>query len=613
MLTRTLLACCALLMLGVAAEGRTRRPERPHNVILFVADGLRSKIVTPQTAPALVALRRDGVDFRNSHSLYPTFTTANASAIATGHLFGDTGDFANSIYVAAPIASANGSPTPFLENDAVIGDVNARFGGNYLNETSVLTAAAQAGFSTAAVGKLGPAAIQAVTSRDGTGPIVIDDSTGRAGGIALAPDVANAIAAAQLAGQAPTRGDNGKPGNATTLGTLTANIDQQKWFLDVTTRVLLPRFKAAKKPFVLVYWSRDPDGTQHNQGDSLGRVSPGINGPTSMAAIRNADNNLAELRATLRRLGLDKTTDIIVTADHGFSTISRESATSGAARETYPDTPKGQLPSGFLAIDLARALGEPLTDADRNVAIDPAKGQHPIAGNGLIGLDPARPRVVVAANGGSDLIYLPQADAKALARRVVDALTAQDYVSSIFVDDDLGRIPGTLPMNMIGLRGTALTPRPSIVVGFRSYSTGCPEPELCSAQVSDTMLQQGQGNHGSFSRADTHNFMAAIGPDFRAGFVDPAPTSNADVGMTIARLLHLKIPAKGKLTGRVLTEGLRGGRPVAATRRTVVAPKTASGFATTLLTQSAGGETYFDAAGQPGRAVGLGPVAKNSR
>ncbi len=56
--------------------------------------------------------------------------------------------------------------------------------------------------------------------------------------------------------------------------------------------MLLPRFKESGKPFVLVFWSRDPDGTQHNQGDSLGKVTPGINGPTSLAAIRNVDANL---------------------------------------------------------------------------------------------------------------------------------------------------------------------------------------------------------------------------------------------------------------------------------------------------------------------------------
>lgn len=79
--------------------------------------------------------------------------------------------------------------------------------------------------------------------------------------------------------------------------------------------------------------------------------------------------------------------------------------------------------------------------------------------------------------------------------------------------------------------------------------------------------------------------------------MDSAPTSNADVGMTIAHLLGLTVPPKGTPTGRVLSEGLKGGRPVPLSRRTVVAPAAASGFTTTLVTQSAGGETYFDAAG----------------
>ena len=38
---------------------------------------------------------------------------------------------------------------------------------------------------------------------------------------------------------------------------------------------------------------------------------------------------------------------------------------------------------------------------------------------------------------------------------------------------------------------------------------------MCAVEIADTGLQQGQGMHGSFSRADTMNFMAAIGPDFK--------------------------------------------------------------------------------------------------
>ena len=59
---------------------------------------------------------------------------------------------------------------------------------------------------------------------------------------------------------------------------------------DVAAKVVLPMFKARGKPFVLVFWSRDPDGSQHNTGDSLNTVTPGINGPTSMAGIKNADD-----------------------------------------------------------------------------------------------------------------------------------------------------------------------------------------------------------------------------------------------------------------------------------------------------------------------------------
>ena len=38
-----------------------------------------------------------GVRFTNTHSLFPTFTTPNASGMATGHMLGDTGDFSNTV------------------------------------------------------------------------------------------------------------------------------------------------------------------------------------------------------------------------------------------------------------------------------------------------------------------------------------------------------------------------------------------------------------------------------------------------------------------------------------------------------------------------------------
>jgi len=582
--------------------------KQPRNVILFVPDGLRALSVTPESAPAMAGVRDKGVNFRNSHSVFPTFTTANASAMATGHHLGDTGDFSNVIYVGRPVAAAGNSMTPFLENDRVLGEVDQMFGGDYLNEETILKAARRAGLSTAAIGKLGPVLIFDHTERTGEQTIIFDDSTGTGNGIPLSDEIKAALASAGLPVATPGRGDNGRGGDFQTPGTTVANVVQQGYFSDVATKVVLPMFKARNKPFVLVYWSRDPDGTQHGHGDSLNELTPGINGPTSRAAIRNADDNLKRLQDALSELGLADNTNILISADHGFSTVSKQSETSGSAKATYADVPAGFLPPGFMSIDIAKGLGVSLYDPDSQNALVGDNAHPRVRGNGLIGRDPAKPDVVVAANGGSDLIYLPNKD-RATAKRVIDILLAQDYVSGIFVDDGFGRTPGTLPLSTINLRGKAVTPRPDIVVNFRSFSTGCDRPVLCSVTVADATQQQGQGMHGSFSRADTMNFMAAIGPDFKVGFMDPAPVSNADVGMTISRILGLRMPNKGTLVGRAMHEAMPNGRTPKFSARTLRSQPDKNGLRTVLDYQQVGPTRYLDSAGFPGRTVGLKETA----
>jgi hypothetical protein len=214
--------------------------------------------------------------------------------------------------------------------------------------------------------------------------------------------------------------------------------------------------------------------------------------------------------------------------------------------------------------------------------------------------------VIVVANGGSDLIYLSSHNAEARLRQIVDFLTRQIYVSGIFVDDKYGEVPGTLPMSTINYRGSAKTPQPAIIFSFASSALpGCRPLLLCAAEYADTSLKTGQGMHGSFSRADTRNFMAAFGPDFRQGFSDPAPISNADITPTLAELLGLKIEPKGVLTGRVISEALRGGKTPVFTREHLASEPATNGQITRLDRQRAGGRLYFDAAGFPGRTVGL--------
>jgi Type I phosphodiesterase / nucleotide pyrophosphatase len=575
---------------------------RPHNVVLFVADGLRFRSVDDSTAPTMAAVARDGVSLRNAHSLFPTFTTANASAMATGHMLGDTGDFSNTIYVGFEVPGAGKTLTPFLESDPVLGDIDEHFSGDYLDQATILKLARGKGYSTAAIGKVGPTLIFDHTERTGTQTIIVDDSTGSPKGIPLSAEMIERLKAADLPPAPPPRG-----ANANYAGTQVANVVQQDYFAAVTTRAILPLFKERDRPFVLVFWSRDPDATQHYQGDSLNALVPGINGPTSLAAIRNADDDLARIRSALGDLGLLDTTDIIAVADHGFSTIAKESKTSSTVKTKFAGTPEGRLPCGFLALDLAHALSLPLLDPNDNYKAI-MSGERTKFCNGLIGGDKDAPKVVVAANGGSDLIYLPDGD-KDMAKRVVEALLAEDYVSGIFVDAQLGKFPGTLTLDDIALEGAAVTPHPAIALSFRSFDTVCGEPVRCTVEIADTLLQEGQGMHGSFSRADTWNFMAMQGPDFKSHFVDPAPASNADVGRTIAQLLELDVGAKGKLIGRVLAEAMPNGAMPEVTSEVVASEPAPNGLATVIKVQMVGSTRYFDAGGFPGRTVGLSAAA----
>jgi arylsulfatase A-like enzyme len=558
-----LFACLVLLASPAAAQPAPT----PRNIIIFVADGLRYGSVEPGNMPNMHKLKTEGVDFTNSHSLFPTITTVNASAIATGHYIGDTGDFGNTLHTGIPMQTAKGSTLAGLENNAVLAEMNQKFGGNYLNEDTLLARARAQGFSTAVIGKLGPVRIQDSTAvADGSETLILDDDTGHEGGLGLPGWFTTGMKQAFVGPGTPKSG--------------VPNIEQQNYLMKATTRIVLPHFAAAGKPFALLFWSRDPDMSQHNTKDSVGEMVPGINGPSGKAGTRDADTMLGELLVALKAQGLDKNTDVFVTADHGFLTISHESKTSPSARD-------GQMAQGFLASDLAGALSLPRIN------------------NTSLGADAAKPEVIVAGNGGADLIYLPQKNARKLAGSIVKFLTTQDYVAAIFVNDRLGKFPGALSMSDLNLIGSAKTPQPSIYVSFRSFAGDCENKLQCTVGIHDTALATGQGSHGSLSRAETRNFMAAIGPDFKAGFSDPAPISNADIAPTLAHVAGITMPAKGKLKGRVISEALVGGAEVTSTRRTIQSAPAENGARTILNFQQVGEQRYFDAAGFAGKAVGL--------
>jgi len=70
-------------------------------VIVFVVDGLRPDSITPEDTPTLFRLRAEGVDFTDSHAVFPTVTRVNAASLATGTQPGTHGILGNQMYVPA--------------------------------------------------------------------------------------------------------------------------------------------------------------------------------------------------------------------------------------------------------------------------------------------------------------------------------------------------------------------------------------------------------------------------------------------------------------------------------------------------------------------------------
>lgn len=597
-------ALTATLALPATAAGTSR------NIVIFVADGLRYTSVTPQTAPTMARLKAEGVDFTNSHSSYPTLTTVNAAVIATGHFPGDTGNYGNSMWVNFPVPCRQGATVTFIEDDCILKDVKAHYPADYVAQTTLVEAARAAGLNVVVVGKKGPAAIEYLAALDSDGRSVedphglfIDDSTNRPQALDGSPSKSTVLKGALATEVLTATGQLPAPPFSAT-----PNIVQQAYLRQALTQVILPRLKDSGKPFVILYWSRDPDTTQHGALDSDGHMVPGINSTSGRAAIANADADLKGIIDTLKQYGLDTSTDVFVTADHGFSTIAK------AIPAADGTTGRPTLAPGFLALDVGEWLGQKVFDPDREGAeVDASSGEHPVQGNGLIGPSPEAPEAVVVANGGSDFVYVPSGD-RALAKKIFDHLVQAPYVGGLFVNDALiaagpkADFAGALPMSEVNLIGSSKMPQPAIVVALRNFLVpGCvePEPQMCQAEIADTSLHVGQGMHGSFGRGDTRNFMAAFGPDFKRGYADRLPVGNVDIAPTLAHLLGLTLTGPGTLKGRVIDEALTGGTEPKVETRTITSDQAPNGFHTILNLQQVGTTPYFDAAGLPGRAVGL--------
>jgi hypothetical protein len=163
--------------------------------------------------------------------------------------------------------------------------------------------------------------------------------------------------------------------------------------------------------------------------------------------------------------------------------------------------------------------------------------------------------IVVAANAGSDYLFVPDGNIETIKAAVV-SLQSRLQFGAIFVSDKHGEIAGTLPMSLIKTENSGSGRAPDIIVSF-SYDENVVVAGKSGISYASSVNRR--GDHGSFSPTDTHISLMASGPHFKSGFDDTLPTSNVDLAPTVARILQFSMP---DVQGRVLEEALQGGPSV---------------------------------------------------
>jgi hypothetical protein len=416
----------------------------------MVWDGLRPDRVSREVTPNLWRLAEAGVWCERSHAVYPTLTRANSPAISTGCRPGRAGVPGNSFCLPS-----TGSLATYSSGDAAnlqrLADADGR---PILLVDTLADRVHRAGGKTIVVGSGSPgsAFLQHPRAAESEDVVICEGMPG------------------MVEFKAALRARFGAPPPKRLPAT-----EWNAYFTRIVTEFVVPEVS----PRLLIFWHTDPDHASHHRGHSA---------PETVQALRDADTNLGAILDTYDRLGLRSTTDVIVTSDHGSSSITRR---------VQP------------AKDIAAVLSE-------GIAVE---------------------------NGGSTFVYSADPAAVAAIRRF-------DYVGPVFT-----RTGGeqTMPLSIVGLDG----PRaPDLVFSF-AWNDG--EVGGVAGSAVGTTSGKLLVDHGTLSPYDLRNTLVAQGPDFRAGWRNPAPVGNIDIAPTLTQVLGLD--AGSPFEGRVLAEALRDGSP----------------------------------------------------
>lgn len=293
-----LLVFCAVCILG--GEVRAAEPEpapvgkgRAEHVVVVVWDGMRPDFVSEEHTPTLAKLAGGGVVFTRHHSVYPTSTEVNGTALATGCYPGHGGILGNREYRPAidpvkPVATE--AIETVRRGDAVTG-------GRYIAVPTLPELLHAAGRRTAVAGTKPVALLWDRAEReDPTLPEAVRESPVVFAGNTLPRSLGAEIERTL--------------GVGFPMDVKFPNTVADQW----TTRALTEVLWRDEVPAFSVLWLSEPDYSQHQTG-------PGAS--MALAAIRGSDDCLRRVLEALDAKGVREKTDVIIVSDHGFSTVTR--------------------------------------------------------------------------------------------------------------------------------------------------------------------------------------------------------------------------------------------------------------------------------------------------
>ncbi len=626
---------------------------KSNNIILFVWDGLRPDVLNDPKAEYLIKnlkyIAENGVEFKDNHSAYPTFTMNNAQAFATGDYAGKSGFYGNYIYEPwraqkkfgeATNASGNNITSTFLapiftEDYKILQALDRpNVANNQINEpllhvSTLLEKAHATGLTTSVVGKSGPAFFQDYKSKG----YILDEK--HVWPLSFAIELQNhnyklpkltinAYEKNQII-LTPNNGDptasespilldeSGEEVSDPSRAKTSPFNKKNEYMADIFLNYILPK----KLPELSVVWLRNPDSTQHEYGPG---TIPYYN------ALASNDIILGNILNKLKELKIYDKTNIIIVSDHAHSNIlaTKRNDANNFPQLMYPlheivngkisnksnsykvfDTEKNKkylVTSGYSVSGTVRTA-DLITKANLktstgllisafdggncafNTAMSGIRNEDGTINMNSIGYNSADgscvdknnknsaytspaylvpknlsnsdgvEKVIIAANGGTDYIYIPNHNPLVIETLSQFFQRRQEY-SAIFIDDirykNHKSLAGTLPLSYIKLENMngrnpdmviSLTHNPDVIVNG-----------LAGTEFNSTDGYAQRGDHGSFGKTDVNNILLAIGPDFHMHMKNYLPSGNVDVAPTIAHILNFKLE---NTDGRILYEAIK--------------------------------------------------------